>query len=685
MRLAHDWLSVARPNQVPPDCLPDGSPWRFWLILAGRGFGKTRAGAEWVRERVKKVDRVNLIAATADDARDIMVEGESGILAICCPDERPNYKKSERKLEWPNGATSLIFTADEPDRLRGKQHRGIWADELSHWRYPDAWDQAKLGLRLKPNPQAVITTTPRPTKVVKDLKSDPKTALTTGTTYDNRFNLDPAFYADIIKRYEGTRLGRQELLAQILADNPGALWNRTMLDDLRVAVIPPLRRVVVAVDPQVGLTGAETGVVAAGVGVPAGGPRSDLHAYILDDLSLRGTPNEWAMATLAGYNKFGADRIVGEQNQGGEMVRSTIATAARAEGVRVGYKAVTAARGKFTRAEPVAALYEQGKVHHVGTFPELEDQLCLVGDALVATERGERSIRDVRAGERVWTRAGLRSVVWAGQTGIATRLISLRTTDNRHLLTTVSHPVYTKERGFVAAENLSAGDTLEVRECKSEVVGAGERQGGMVRRGDTENTGRRLSGAIGFGGKLKTAIIVTQAENSFIARYGRRLTGLSLRDWKFTTRTGTGQTTLWAIWRRFLASSTSLFTLEGGLRNWALPSTASWLGLCGIVASRSSEYASGAEISLRPRECDRVVALGPASRSSITTATRIAVTPTPVYNLQVEETPEFYANGILVHNCEWEPGMTSPDRLDALVWAVTELMLQARSNQAGSW
>lgn len=326
-----------------------------------------------MREQVRDNDLVNLIAATADDARDIMVEGESGILAVCRESERPNYKKSERKLEWPNGATSLIFTADEPDRLRGKQHRKLWADEIAAWRYPDAWDQAKLGLRLGTDPQAVVTTTPRPTKLVKDLNSDAHTAVTGGTTYENRANLAPAFFEEIIKTYEGTRLGRQELLAQILADNPDALWSRGLLDETRVTKFPPLKRIVVAVDPQTGTTGAETGIMVGGVGRAEDGKT---HAYILDDRSLRDTPNQWARAALTAYNKYSADLIVGEQNQGGEMVRSTIQTVAEIEKQRVPVKLVHASRGKYIRAEPVAALYEQCRVHHVGAFPILEDQMC---------------------------------------------------------------------------------------------------------------------------------------------------------------------------------------------------------------------------------------------------------------------------------------------------------------------
>lgn len=333
-------------------------------------------GAELVREWAKNHDLVNLIAATADDARDIMVEGESGILAICRNDERPNYKKSDRQLVWPNGARSLIFTADEPDRLRGKQHRKLWADEIAAWRYPSAWDQAKLGLRLPPDPQAVVTTTPRPTKLIKDLVADPNCAVTRGTTYENRRNLAPAFFEEVIRRYEGTRLGRQELMAQILADNPDALWNRALLDDLRVVKFPPLKRVCVGVDPQAGADGSETGIVVAGLDERGEG-------WVLDDRSLRASPNDWATAALTAYNKFSADRIIGEQNQGGEMVRATIQTAADKAGVRVAYKSVHASRGKFIRAEPVAALYEQHRVHHVGAFAALEDQMCewVPGDA----------------------------------------------------------------------------------------------------------------------------------------------------------------------------------------------------------------------------------------------------------------------------------------------------------------
>jgi phage terminase large subunit-like protein len=334
--------------------------------MAGRGFGKTRVGAEWVREQVHHFQHVNIIGPTADDARDVMVEGESGILSICRDDERPRYLKGERKLRWPTGAETLIFTADEPERLRGKQHQKLWADEGAAWRYSEeAWTQAMLGLRLPPEPSVLLTTTPRPIKLVRDLLADDTCAVTTGTTYDNRANLAPSFYEHIIKLYEGTRLGLQELEARLLDDNPDALWQRHKIDELRVRKAPKLKRIVVGVDPQAETTGAETGIVVAGLGM-------DGHGYVLGDYSLRSTPAEWAAKVVAAYNEFGADRIVAEVNQGGAMVEHTVRTADKS----VAYKGVRAARGKATRAEPISALYEQGRVHHVGAFGKLEDQMC---------------------------------------------------------------------------------------------------------------------------------------------------------------------------------------------------------------------------------------------------------------------------------------------------------------------
>lgn len=362
---AWDWELCARPAQR----LPQGYDWIFWLILAGRGYGKTRTGAETVRHWVREYPYVNLIGATADDARDIMIEGESGILAVCPDSERPLYKKSERKLIWPNGAVSLIFTADEPERLRGKQHGKLWCDELAAWRYPEAWDQASLGLRLGIHPQAVITTTPRPTKLIRLLAKDPRTHITRGTTYENKDNLAEAFIQQIITKYEGTRLGRQELNAEILEDNPGALWQRSQIDETRIGHSPELLRVVVAVDPAVSSNEDSdlTGIVCCG----RDGQKPP-HFYVLDDVSDIYSPDKWGQAVVNLYRKRDADRVVAEVNQGGDMVEAIL----RSKHSDIPYSAVRATRGKAVRAEPIAALYEQGRVHHVGSFPQLEDQMC---------------------------------------------------------------------------------------------------------------------------------------------------------------------------------------------------------------------------------------------------------------------------------------------------------------------
>lgn len=374
--MAYDWEFWARANQRMPTHNPrteDGA-WTTWLIQAGRGYGKTRVGAEAVRFWVRDYEYVNLIGATADDARDIMIEGESGILAICPPNERPTYVPSKRRLEWPNGAKSLIFTADEPDRLRGKQHMKAWGDEVAAWRYRDAWDQLMMGLRLGDCPQCVATTTPKPTELIKEIVADPTTVITRGTTYENRSNLATAFFNRVIKKYEGTRLGRQELNAELLEDNPGALWNRSkLIDPYRIskAQVPKdLVRIVTAVDPAVTSNeeSDETGIVSA-----ARDCQDPAHFYIFSDDSLAmASPDTWATKVVESYNTWGSDRVIGEVNNGGDLVEAVI----RHKAPHISYNDVRASRGKYTRAEPIAALYEQGRVHHVGSFPTLEDQMC---------------------------------------------------------------------------------------------------------------------------------------------------------------------------------------------------------------------------------------------------------------------------------------------------------------------
>lgn len=362
--LLYDWGFWARPEQLAPD-----GDWRTWLVLAGRGFGKTRTGAEWVIDQAwnQRARRIALVAPTAADARDVMVEGESGILSISPPWFMPEYEPSKRRLTWPNGAMAITYSADEPDRLRGPQHDAAWADELASWRRPEAWDMLMFGLRLGTDPRVVVTTTPRPVKVIKELLAAKTTHLTRGSTYDNAVNLAPAFLQEIVSKYEGTRLGRQELNAELLDDTPGALWNRGLIEELRVLKAPELKRIVVAIDPQATNEeeSAETGIVVAGLGF-------DGHAYVLDDVSVKDKPDGWARAAVTAYYKFDADRLIGEANNGGDMVEYTVRTVDES----VSFKKVHASRGKQTRAEPISALYDQRKVHHVGAFPELEDQMC---------------------------------------------------------------------------------------------------------------------------------------------------------------------------------------------------------------------------------------------------------------------------------------------------------------------
>lgn len=363
------WLATARPEQLPPP-----GEWSTWIYLAGRGSGKTRAGAEWVRSQAmaSPTARIALIAPTSADARDVMIEGESGLLNICADHFRPNYEPSKRRLTWPNGAQATMFSSEEPDRLRGPQHSAMWADELAAWKNAaDTWAMAMFGLRIGANPRAMVSTTPKPVKVLKGLiaRGLPEVAVTRGSTYDNRANLAPAFFSQIVRQYEGTRLGRQELNAELLEDVPGALWSRDMLERTRLPAehVPEYRRIVVAIDPAVSVSenSDETGIVVAGVG-------TDGRGYVIEDLSGKYSPTDWAKRAINAYRRHRADRIVAEANQGGAMVENTLRVIDR----NVPLKLVHASKGKVTRAEPISALYEQGRVSHVGMFDQLEDQLC---------------------------------------------------------------------------------------------------------------------------------------------------------------------------------------------------------------------------------------------------------------------------------------------------------------------
>lgn len=366
--LLYDWRYLARPKQLRPS-----GDWRYWLVQAGRGFGKTRTGAETVREWVNEGYRlIHLVASTAGDARDVMVQGESGLLNCFPPNQRPNYEPSKRLITFHNGAIARLFSADEPERLRGPQCEAFWADEVAAWRFlQEAWDNLQFGFRLGNDPRGVITTTPRPLPLIKALIEDPATIVTRASSYENRANLAPAFFDSIIRKYEGTRIGRQELLAELLEDVPGALWNMQRIDAARIKLSDVsyelLVRIVVAIDPAVSSNADsdDTGIVVAAL------TRTG-HVIVLDDLTCKETPRGWADIAASVYREKRCDRIIGEVNNGGELVEANI----HAVAPDVAFRAVRASRGKAVRAEPIAALYEQGRVHHVGYFPLLEEQMC---------------------------------------------------------------------------------------------------------------------------------------------------------------------------------------------------------------------------------------------------------------------------------------------------------------------
>lgn len=377
LRLKYTWKAWARESQLPPE-----GDWSTWCILSGRGWGKTRTGAEWVIEKAYDYPgcHIALVGRTVADVRDVMIKGRSGIASISPPWFKPKYEPSKRLLTWPNGSYATTYSADEPDQLRGPQHSFAWRDEEASWQYAtETRDNLVFGLRIEPAPgvipQSVVTTTPRNTKAMKALVADHTTVVTRRSTYENTENLSPRFIREIERRYGGTRLGDQEIEGRIIDDIDGALWKRKWLDDGRVVKHPELKRIVVAVDPPISSLAtsaepAECGIVVAGLGI-------DGHGYMLGDFSLIGTPDEWGSAVLTAYTLFAADAIVGEVNQGGEMVETIVRHIAKDKKINhVSYKAVRATRGKQLRAEPISSLYQRGLIHHVGVFPDTEYQQC---------------------------------------------------------------------------------------------------------------------------------------------------------------------------------------------------------------------------------------------------------------------------------------------------------------------
>jgi len=397
--------------------LEPAGDWTTWLIIGGRGAGKTRAGAEWVRAavagsiartganddtpKIAAKTAIALVAETYADAREVMIEGPSGICAVAADADRPIYEASRRRLVWPNGAVAYAFSAEDPDGIRGYQFDAAWSDELCKWRYPEAtWSNLQLALRIGDKPRQIATTTPRPMALLKRLITAATTTVTRASTYDNRAHLSEAFFTEIAALYEGTALGRQELLGEIVDDIAGALWSWNLIEAARISAAPSLDRIVVAVDPPItsGPDADECGIVIAGVASCGDGKT----AFVLGDWSAGGlSPRQWAAKAVAAYAEFEADRIVVEVNQGGDMAKAVIAQVSPS----VPVTGVYATRGKRLRAEPVAALYEQNRVRHVGAFPKLEDQMT--------SYTGEGGRRIDCAPSRAGSPDRLDALVWA--------------------------------------------------------------------------------------------------------------------------------------------------------------------------------------------------------------------------------------------------------------------------------
>ncbi len=366
--LRYHWRLWARDEQVAPP-----GDWRLWLVMAGRGFGKTRAGAEWVREIAEATPdaRIALVAASLGEARAVMVEGESGLLAVSAPGQLPLFEPSLRRLSWPNGAQALLYSAQEPESLRGPQQSHAWCDEIAKWdnaagRAERAWDNLLLGLRLGETPRVMATTTPRAVPLVRRMLAEDGAAVTRGATKDNSGNLPERFLRDMRKTFGKTTLGRQELDGELIEDLPGALWPRAMIEQCRDACSAEAARVVIGVDPPASQGGDACGIVVCALG-------TDGIGRVIADASVEGaSPERWARSVSRTARAHGADRVIAEANQGGAMVESVL----RAADIALPVRLVHASRGKSARAEPVAALYEAGRVRHAGTFPALEDELC---------------------------------------------------------------------------------------------------------------------------------------------------------------------------------------------------------------------------------------------------------------------------------------------------------------------
>ena len=662
--LEFEWRNFwARPQQLAPK-----GDWVYWLVLAGRGFGKTRTGAEWVREIVGPANsrsdaRIALVGRTAADVRDVMVCGESGILAVSPPWNRPEWQSSKRRLIWPNGAIATTYSAEKPDQLRGPQHSAAWCDEVAAWQYSDSWDQLNLGLRLGSTPKCIVTTTPRPIPLMRDLVANPLTVITKGSTYDNRANLAKAFINQIIQKFDGSRLGRQELFAEMLDDVEGALWSYKRLDELRVRHIPEnLVRIVVALDPSVSANGDgdECGIIVAGLG-------QDGHGYILQDASGRHLPHVWAKEAIHLYDKWKADRIIAEVNQGGALVENTLRTL----NSRISYKAVHASVGKRARAEPVSALYEQ----------------CLASGSRITTARGQVKIEDVTTDDYVLTRKGFRRVVWSGQTGMKP---VIRIDAGGHwLYCTDDHPIFTFEDGFIRSVALRP-NVHHVLVCKSTHVSTAElasvshavgvSNAPQSKDGKHGNLLENSFGSVGLdtiSSQTDTTEPGDLLETSYyIGLSGGLRKGASQQSGTYITLMAIRAIMILVIWwRLFQKNIKSAIHMSIRATARILSHRRSWIG--GKPDRPMSINAIGVERASYQQQQEFDFARQSVTLVSGTMNEEKRLTA-PVYNLEVEDVPEFFAENILVHNCRVHHVGTLPKLEDQLCFVAGTMICTNR-------
>ncbi len=662
-----------------------------------------------------------MIARTAADIREVLIDGESGILAISPPDFRPKYEPTKRRLTWPNGATAVLLSADEPDSIRGINASWAICDEIAAWKYIASWSNLMFGLRLpsKLGPQVAAATTPKPCPLLAELKADAKknpeaVIIIGGSTYENRENLDAKFFNDIVTRYEGTRLGRQELDGELLEDVPGALWTQQRIDDLRVDPkdAPEMRRIVVAIDPSTtsGEESNECGIVACGKGV-------DGDAYTLADRSGIMTPYEWAMAAITLFHELHADAIIGEANNGGDLIETVLRTI----DPTIPYRKVHASRGKTSRAEPISALAEQGREHHVGPFPELEKQMCamtgegytgagspdrcFIAGTMIQTPSGARRIEEIKVGDEVSTRSGSKKVIACGVTSRRADVKCAVFSDGTSLIATGNHPVFIKNKGFVPVNALVWDDIIvSWQETASRLTGS-----------RFTGTLRQSKGRTGFTTQQTKQPASRAAKAACIGTFTKNITGQSQMAESSTMTIKTPGITTQETSSASQEKHTERFTfrrpqnlgakislrllplLQNGIRQMPessgtvsrgkrLGRRASRLGTAFVgyavrvplFISRERGFApESASISKRKQTNDITKTatakyaqnrFSSKSRSRKLCA-RISVRGlfdagvATVYNLTVADAHEYFANGILVHNC------------DAKVWAETELSI----------